>query len=118
MIGCGQGSRALVFQQVRRAGQNGERFGTAVIQLAEHKPIGVGVRQHFQDRGGDEFIPLPGEPADAEIAPIVLAGRCEGQPDHGNILDLQPHGKQRAGGIFQGKVNIDILFEPGKGYFH
>ena len=106
----GQGSRALVFQQVRRAGQNGERLGAAIIQLAEHQPIGVGVRQHLQDRGGDELIPLPGEPGNAEIAPVVLAGRCEGQPDHGNILDLQPHGKQRAGGILKREVNIHKFF--------
>ena len=114
----GQGSRALVFQQVRRAGENGERFGGAIIQLAQHQPIGVRVRQHLEDGGGDEFIPLPGEPGNAEVAPVVLAGRRKGQADHGNILDLEPHGKQRAGCFFQRKVNIHKFFEPGKGYSH
>ena len=114
MIGLGQRSLPLVGIQVGRAGQH-DVLLRAVVQAAQHQPVGVGVRHHLVDLGDHDFIRVPAQTSVAEAVTLAFRG---GQADDLNILHLQAGHGQNVGQLQDGQVNIDVIFQPRKRYLH
>jgi hypothetical protein len=61
---------AFVLEQVRRAGQH-NMLNLAIVQVAQHQPVRVGMRHHLADFRHDQFFFIPGNAAGLEL---VTAG--------------------------------------------
>ncbi len=123
----GQRPLALVRVQVGRAGQHDD-LARAIIQPAQHQPVGVGVRHDLVDLRHHDLIRVPRQAADldppliglhafASRVCLTLGGR-DGQPDHLNFIHFQAGHGQRTGQLDQGKVDIYEIFQPRQRYFH
>ena len=108
----GQRAGAFEVQQVGRAGQH-DVLALAVIELAQHQAVGVGMRHHLSHRGDHDLIRLPGQARDFGVQ-LAMPAAAEaagghGQAGNGHLFHFEAGHGQAVGQLVQGKGNVNEI---------
>ncbi len=108
-------SFALVFKQIRRAGEYGVLL-IAIEQAQQHESIGVGVRHHFPHFAHDDGLRVPGQSGDVgfqSVARTALAVSFflgKRQPHKGDLLHFQSRQREAMCQFEGGQFDVHEVF--------